>query len=50
MQNIYKKEKISALMPYENLNKIITVIISFLFLSKLNPVSSNTFYITLIAI
>ncbi len=48
--NVYKKEKISALLPYENLNKIFIVIISYLFLYNINPVSVSSFVVTLLAI
>ncbi|MFZ5341380.1 MAG: hypothetical protein ACOZBL_02210 [Patescibacteria group bacterium] len=33
-QNIYRNEKMSVLLPYEQLNKIISILIAFIFFKE----------------
>lgn len=47
IQQIYREEKISAIMPYTNLNKILVIITSFFFFGD---VSHITFFITLFTV
>ena len=46
-QNIYREEKISVLMPYTNINSILTILLSFFLFSD---VSKTTFGITIFTI
>jgi len=47
IQNVYKKEKISVIMPYTNINKILSIIFSFFLFSD---VSITSLILTIIAI
>lgn len=48
-RDLYKKEKISTLLPYKNINKFVIIIVSFIFLSTYYPTSIATFITTMIA-
>ncbi len=45
-QKVYKVEKISTLTPYSNLNKVLIIVFSFLFLK--DDISKTSFFITLL--
>jgi len=45
-QHIYKNEKISVIIPYQNLNKILSIILAFFIFTNISKLS---FFITLLA-
>jgi hypothetical protein len=47
IQKIYKAEKISIIMPYTNINKILTIVLSFFIFSDVSKIS---LFITLSAL